>query len=40
MPDKESDLAWTDLSLAMTLEGMEDEPMPEYTMADLKVVFS
>jgi len=39
-PDEENDLTWTDLSLAMALEGMEDEPMPEYTVADLKVFFS
>ncbi len=39
-PDEESDFDWADFSLAMALQGMEDEPMPEYTMADLKVVFS
>lgn len=39
-PDMESELAWADLSLAMALEGMEDEPMTEYTVADLKVIFS
>lgn len=38
--DEESDIAWRDLSLSMALQGMEDEPMPEYTIADLKVVFS
>lgn len=29
---------WADLSLAM-MRGMEDEPTPEYTRSDLKVVF-
>jgi hypothetical protein len=39
-PDEADELVWTDLSLAMALQGMEDEPMPEYTVADLRVVFS
>lgn len=30
---------WSDLSLTMMMRGMEDETTPEYTHADLKVVF-
>jgi hypothetical protein len=32
--------AWSDLSLASAMRGMEDEDTPIYTTADLKVVFS
>ncbi len=32
--------AWSDLSLALAMRGMEDEATPTYTPADLKVVFS
>jgi len=35
-----SELAWSDLSLTLAMRGMEDEDMPTYTTADLKVVFS
>jgi hypothetical protein len=31
---------WTALSLALAMQGMEDEAEPEYTAADLKVVFA
>ena len=37
--ETEDDADWTDLSLQMMMRGMEDEPVPEYTRADLKVVF-
>jgi hypothetical protein len=33
------DSAWSELSLASAMRGMEDEETPVYTMADLKVVF-
>ena len=32
--------AWSELSLASAMRGMEDEDTPIYTTADLKVVFS
>lgn len=32
--------AWSDLSLAFAMRGMEDEDTPVYTTSDLKVVFS
>lgn len=31
---------WSDLSLAFAMRGMEDEDAPQYTTADLKVIFS
>jgi Protein of unknown function (DUF2281) len=31
---------WSDLSLAFAMRGMEDEDSPQYTIADLKVIFS
>jgi uncharacterized protein DUF2281 len=31
---------WSDLSLAFAMRGMEDEDSPQYTKADLKVIFS
>ncbi len=31
---------WSDLSLALAMRGMEDESMPLYTTADLRVVFA
>ena len=37
---RQDELAWSDLSLAMAMRGMEDEDMPTYTTADLKVEFS
>jgi hypothetical protein len=35
--DREDD--WPGLSLAFAMRGMEDEDLPLYTLADLKVVF-
>ena len=32
-------LSWGDLSLRQALRGMEDEPAPDYSIADLNVVF-
>jgi hypothetical protein len=34
------DEEWSGLSLAFAMRGMEDEKVPTYTAADLKVVFS
>jgi hypothetical protein len=31
---------WSDLSLTFAMRGMEDENAPQYTTADLKVIFS
>jgi hypothetical protein len=31
---------WRDLSLTFAMHGMEDEDVPRYTKADLKVIFS
>lgn len=31
---------WSDLSLTFAMRGMEDEDEPQYTIADLKVIFS
>ena len=31
---------WSDLSLTLAMRGMEDEDIPQYTAADLKVIFS
>jgi hypothetical protein len=31
---------WSNLSLALAMRGMEDENTPNYTIADLKEVFS
>lgn len=36
----QDELAWSDLSLALAMRGMEDEHTPDYTTADLKEVFS
>lgn len=35
----EDESAWPSLSLALAMRGMEDEAMPEYTIADLKERF-
>ena len=32
--------AWSDLSLSLAMRGMEDEDTPNYSIADLKEVFS
>ena len=31
---------WSDVSLSSAMRGMEDENLPQYTIADLKVRFS
>jgi hypothetical protein len=31
---------WSHLSLTFAMRGMEDEDSPQYTKADLKVIFS
>jgi len=36
---RQSELAWSDLSLTLAMRGMEDEDAPTYTSADLKVMF-
>jgi hypothetical protein len=38
-PEPEESL-WSDLSLTFAMRGMEDEDSPQYTKADLKVIFS
>ena len=35
----DEDADWSNLSLQMMMRGMENESTPEYTKADLKVVF-
>ena len=37
---REEERAWSDLSLALAMRGMEDEVTPTYTVSDLRVVFS
>jgi Protein of unknown function (DUF2281) len=37
--DQEESL-WSDVSLTFAMRGMEDEDAPQYTKADLKVIFS
>jgi hypothetical protein len=37
--DQEESL-WSDLALTSAMRGMEDEDFPQYTKADLKVIFS
>lgn len=37
--ERDEDNEWTNLSMQMMMRGMEDEPTPEYTQADLKEVF-
>jgi len=37
---QKDELAWSNLSLTLAIRGMEDEDMPAYTTADLKVEFS
>ncbi len=32
--------AWSDLSLALAMRGLEDEDTPTYTLSDLRVEFS
>jgi len=35
----EDENTWASMSLDLAMRGMEDEDIPEYTMADLKEVF-
>ena len=37
---KQEESLWSDLSLTFAMRGMEDEDAPQYTKADLKVIFS
>jgi len=37
---RQNELTWSNLSLTLAMRGMEDEDMPTYTTADLKVMFS
>lgn len=37
---QKDELAWSNLSLTLAMRGMEDEDVPAYTTADLKVEFS
>ncbi len=36
----QDDLAWGNFSLDNAMHGLEEESMPTYTLADLKVVFA
>ena len=36
----QEEIAWSDLSLSLAMRGMEDEDTPDYSIADLKEVFS
>lgn len=38
-PEMDENADWSNLSLAMMMRGMEDEPTPEYNLNDLRVVF-
>lgn len=38
--EREERAEWSNLSLANAMRGMEDEEMPTYTIADLKVGFA
>jgi hypothetical protein len=37
---RQEERAWSDLSLALAMRGMEDEDTPTYTLSDLRVEFS
>ncbi len=37
---RREELVWSDLSLALAMRGMEDEDAPQYSIADLKEMFS
>jgi hypothetical protein len=37
---REEERDWSALSLTLAMRGMEDDNIPAYTTADLKVVFS
>ena len=36
---KQEDEDWSFLSITSAMRGMEDEELPSYTVADLKVIF-
>ncbi len=36
----QDDVEWSQFSLTTAMRGMEDEALPSYTLADLKVVFA
>jgi len=36
----QEEITWSDLSLSLAMRGMEDEDAPDYSIADLKEVFS
>ena len=38
--EHQEEKAWSDLSLASAMRGMEDEDTPVYTTSDLKLVFA
>jgi uncharacterized protein DUF2281 len=37
---EQEEALWGDVSLTLAMRGMEDEDVPQYTTADLKVIFS
>ena len=37
---RQEEREWSNLSLTFAMQGMEHEPTPHYTLADLKVIFS
>jgi hypothetical protein len=37
---RQEERAWSNLSLALAMRGMEDEDAPTYTLSDLKVEFT
>jgi len=37
---RQDNLEWSDFSLVSAMRGMEDEDVPLYSVADIKVVFS
>jgi len=36
----QDDVEWSQFSLTTAMKGLEDEALPSYTLADLKVVFA
>ncbi len=38
--ERQEEKAWSHLSLAGAMRGMEDEDTPDYTASDLKLVFA
>ncbi|MGH8064995.1 MAG: DUF2281 domain-containing protein [Candidatus Entotheonellia bacterium] len=37
---EDEDGFWSEVSLSSAMHGMEDEDSPQYTIADLRVIFS